>query len=537
MEPSVRGGGSGGTTVDPLPVDSLARGEESTRKRPQPSVRGDEGRGADLARGGESTPKRARGGASNRKRGRDGDKEAVEGRLVRGNGGRCNISDGTPGGGGTRKQLPVRGDGGRCTITDAMVGGGKMNRIGNGAAALARGGGESNRKRGRDGDTEPSVCGGGTGNIRNAVLPDREMTGIEDDVTLARGGGASNLKRSREDDTKKYTDTSVDTSNTAGPDLIRAAIRTLPPPPDLLISLEKEDDDPVYWALYSRGIEPDNRYRHYVDLYLCNRPEPSFWNEIWKSLPLKLHDAGLLAAVHSVIEFAPGMEGIHNLSSNITRILNNHPGPVSCLRVDSTELPGPGLMNQWMTILTAKLVGELFLLNINLPMDLELPLHHLRSPKLKKLCVGFASIRNCLQLAFGSEKEETHCWASLTELNLASCMFDGSDLSYSIRDLFGLKVLTIGSSNLTVGCDCEGLILASMSLIHLWDCTAEIAVTVGRAPALKYLTVGVKAAKAPSLLIQIDICEDLRYLDRVALHQQDFRLCTGYQTKVQISYY
>uniref|UniRef100_K3ZNN5 F-box/LRR-repeat protein 15/At3g58940/PEG3-like LRR domain-containing protein n=1 Tax=Setaria italica TaxID=4555 RepID=K3ZNN5_SETIT len=330
------------------------------------------------------------------------------------------------------------------------------------------------------------------------------------------------------------------------PALIKKSVRALPPPPDRLILLDGANDDdkedPVALALHYRGIYPDDRFDPYFDLFIYQRPFKEERLQAWMKFPLKLHDAGLVAAADSIIRWGPGLSGRYvDVTGEIDRILDVHPGPIACLRVDSSAFPAPERLRRWIDILTAREVQEVILLNLTRPEDMEAPLQHLRSRRLTFLAIGFVNIRACLRHAMEAAYLDGHAWSSLKYLTLTACAFDGSDLSQTVHDLQGLKTLTIRSCPLTEACNEDGLLIASPSLVALqfYSCTADHKVTIGQAPALTRLTLGVvpapKAAAArPPPLVQINImfCSILNTVDQVDMHQQNIVIRSEYMMRV-----
>ncbi|CAN6374114.1 unnamed protein product [Urochloa humidicola] len=133
-----------------------------------------------------------------------------------------------------------------------------------------------------------------------------------------------------------------------------------------------------------------------------------------------------------------------------------------------------------------------------------------------------------------------HPWSSLKDLYLMACAFNGPDLSKTINDLRGLKTLSIRSCPLTDECSENGLCIESPSLamVELWSCTADRKVTIGRAPGLIRLILGVvpapEAAAAPPPPVQIEVmyCSNLNILGQLDMRQQNITFGSEYKITV-----
>uniref|UniRef100_A0A0E0F998 RING-type domain-containing protein n=1 Tax=Oryza meridionalis TaxID=40149 RepID=A0A0E0F998_9ORYZ len=109
----------------------------------------------------------------------------------------------------------------------------------------------------------------------------------------------------------------------------------------------------------------EDDYNPYVDLYKFGRPAPDFWYSVWMRGPLVLHDKKLLLASDSLGVHRGGE--IPDLADAITDVLDNHPGPVSYFRVDSTTWTDDNQLVKWFETLSNKSVEEITLLNIGCP--------------------------------------------------------------------------------------------------------------------------------------------------------------------------
>lgn len=188
------------------------------------------------------------------------------------------------------------------------------------------------------------------------------------------------------------------------PELIAEVIRALPSPPARRIvlggAMDDGKEDPVALALSRRGIHGDNTLDPYFNLFMFHRlANDEEWVRAWMDVPLNLHDAGFVAAIDSLVRWRPEKSRRYmDVSQEMSRALEMHPGPVSCLRVDASEFPPPDRLRRWIELLSAKNVQELILLNLTGPEETEAPLHDLRSSRLTKLTVGFLSLRRALPL-------------------------------------------------------------------------------------------------------------------------------------------
>ncbi|CAL4995475.1 unnamed protein product [Urochloa decumbens] len=296
--------------------------------------------------------------------------------------------------------------------------------------------------------------------------------------------------------------------------LVKEAVSSLPPPPGRGIWLDgaqADNEDPVALALKKRGIDPDARYDPYFDLFMYGRPLKEERLRAWLRFPLKLHDAGLVEAERSIITWGSGLCGRRvDFTSEITNILELHPGPIVCLRIDES----------------ASYAGT--------------SASYLRSRRLTYLAIGFINIRACLRLAMEAAELDGHPWSSLKGLTLTACAFDGPDLSRTISNLPGLKNFSMHSCPLSVACSEDGFHIHSDSLVtlRLWRCTTDHKVTVGPAPALTRLTLGVapapKEVADPPPLVEIEItfCSSLNILDQLDMHQQDISFISKSKMKV-----
>ncbi|KAG0552449.1 hypothetical protein BDA96_01G508200 [Sorghum bicolor] len=329
------------------------------------------------------------------------------------------------------------------------------------------------------------------------------------------------------------------------PALIAEALQASGPPPRRLIHRRSEDEDedekedPVALALYWRGVEREDRYDPYVDYFFVGRPQAYSWYQIWRERPLQLHDAGLVAAVDSVIMWGAGLRSRYlDVSDHVTRVLEAHPGPVATLRLDASEFPSRQQLNRWMPLLSVKQAKQVILINLTTPIEeTEVALDQLCSRGLTYLGVGFLNLQECLGKALVSAGDDGHPWSTLRHLSLTACLFLGPQLEQTVKDLWGLRTLRISNSELTQGCDEDnGLHIESPKLVCVVfsSCTATKKLVLGRAPALTTLQLGVRSAitsSATSPPIHIHFCECLHEL-HLSLPYHDITLWSSYTTKV-----
>lgn len=137
----------------------------------------------------------------------------------------------------------------------------------------------------------------------------------------------------------------------------------------------------------------------------------------WQQTPLVLHDSDLVDAVQIKLPVAEAKAEAEDLTKTITKVLRNHPGPIERLRLDHSVCPGEGLLREWVEELSGKGVRELVMLNLTQPMEMDFPLHRLRSRSLTTLALGF--------FALGWQGAHADDLSSLQQLHLAGCRFSG----------------------------------------------------------------------------------------------------------------
>ncbi|KAJ1298327.1 hypothetical protein BS78_01G444200 [Paspalum vaginatum] len=278
-----------------------------------------------------------------------------------------------------------------------------------------------------------------------------------------------------------------------------------------------------------------------MHLSLYGRPETEPLERAWRSLPLQLHDAGLVDA--AIWRPLPTM--YMDLSDKMIHILQSHPGPVRCLRMDSSEFPSvPERLARLIDAASKSNVEELMMMNLTGPADVEFPLHRLRGDRLRSLCLGFVSVMQGMKDALAAAGVEGYAWCTIAELRLVSCRFDESAMSRIVADLLGLRKLQM--------CWChfsKPLTLESRSLIciELSNCSAAVSggvvFAIGRAPLLTSLTTGVipvaspvvgdAAVPAPVIRIVIYFCEAMNNFDYVSLQEHCLELWSSSSVRIQ----
>uniref|UniRef100_A0A0E0MJJ8 FBD domain-containing protein n=1 Tax=Oryza punctata TaxID=4537 RepID=A0A0E0MJJ8_ORYPU len=217
------------------------------------------------------------------------------------------------------------------------------------------------------------------------------------------------------------------------------------------------------------------------DLYLAGRPVPESWRRIWEASPLVLHDRVLLQAKEDLGIFSG--DGAPNLTSVITSVLVNHPGPVSCFRIDSsTWSHGTDQLSHWMKILSRKGASEFVLINLACPTDLEFPLDELQCSILKILRLGFLRMPELNMFSF-------YHTPSLRVLQFISCKFSEHGLYAAIESCKTLVELQIGFSdeNMRIRSD-------SLELIQIWQSSGSRLV-IEDSPKLKVLVPGFRPSQ------------------------------------------
>lgn len=103
-----------------------------------------------------------------------------------------------------------------------------------------------------------------------------------------------------------------------------------------------------------------------MDLYLYGRPVSDFWEKLWICSPLVFHDMELLSVRRYIASCRKNGDFSSDLTSEISSILDEHPGPISSFRIDSCSWTGGSeKLAQWLEILSAHGVQELMLINNN----------------------------------------------------------------------------------------------------------------------------------------------------------------------------
>jgi hypothetical protein len=248
-------------------------------------------------------------------------------------------------------------------------------------------------------------------------------------------------------------------------------------------------------ATHTHSTGAGKVYLPSCDLYLYGRPLPDVWDNVWKEDPLVLHDMEMLHAsrkVHEEEDVALPKDTAPNFTLQIASILDNHPGPVSLLRLDSSawSLDGDHL-GLLMDKASTKGVENLIIINTLLLTDISFPINALQSSNLRHLSLGFMCIRG---MAVGSFN-----YSCLIKFCIFGCIYDGDALSAIISECFSLRELIIV-------CTIENLRVVSQSLvsIQISESTAD-SLQIEYAPKLQVLATGIRPRNGgPLVLIDIN---------------------------------
>ncbi|KAL6870967.1 hypothetical protein ACP4OV_014815 [Aristida adscensionis] len=252
--------------------------------------------------------------------------------------------------------------------------------------------------------------------------------------------------------------------------------------------------------------EPQQDFSHYrynqsMDLYLFARPVSSFWEQYWMNKPLVLHDKELVLASQYIGKSEVG--GTVDLSSEITDVLSNHPGPVRHFRLDTSFWTEKNLAD-WLKTLSLKRVEEVVVISMTKSGDEVFPTEQLQSSSLKVLTIAFMKIPRLDMLEFE--------YTSLRTLQLIGCTCDSRKLSYVISDCHNLQELSIGFFT-------EPLSIISDSLVHvqIWQSEAGW-LSVKSSPKLQCITTGIRPKEGySSVTIGISDAPDLRSISFLML--------------------
>ncbi|KAE8776826.1 hypothetical protein D1007_50477 [Hordeum vulgare] len=112
----------------------------------------------------------------------------------------------------------------------------------------------------------------------------------------------------------------------------------------------------------------------------------SRWRTLWRSTPLVLVDIHLLPKARA---FRPTPADSPAVTSAVSRILEAHPGPFSCVHLICSRMKAykPQLA-RWLQLLAAKGVQDLVVVNRPLPLDVPLPASLFTIATLTRLYVG-----------------------------------------------------------------------------------------------------------------------------------------------------
>ncbi|GJN13895.1 hypothetical protein PR202_gb00651 [Eleusine coracana subsp. coracana] len=255
--------------------------------------------------------------------------------------------------------------------------------------------------------------------------------------------------------------------------------------------------------------QPSPRAGRTIQMFITNPSTSIFMATLYrhsgkkcgKSPPLVFHDKELLDAsrfIHDEEGVALRKDRGSDFTHEITSVLNNHPGPVSNFRVDSSVWSGgSGQLGIWMSMLSRKGIQEVVIINSALPTDVSFPITALESTELRSLSLGFLSISD---LAIGAFE-----YSSLTELRLFGCTYDGQALSAVISECSSLRELVIGFSVHDVS-----IISQSLVSIKMFNSNAT-SFTIDYAPKLQILSTGVSPRnRGQPVLIDINSSHALK---------------------------
>lgn len=154
--------------------------------------------------------------------------------------------------------------------------------------------------------------------------------------------------------------------------MLESLAENLPSPPistGLFLSAPITDQRTIHAAIESDNeyILPDKAvamiFSHLPikDVFRFGFKLSKGWLDARKSLPLVLHDAQLIPD-HLKAKIVKGGLFRYNIASNITRVLDLHPGPVAYMRLEYTTWKGGNTqVRLWIEKLITKGVNELLL--------------------------------------------------------------------------------------------------------------------------------------------------------------------------------
>jgi hypothetical protein len=347
------------------------------------------------------------------------------------------------------------------------------------------------------------------------------------------------------------------------PDLIAAAIHLLPPLPDASVVLISEHGEELFKEMdvykdilsYGRVIGPEEEAAAVKKVgteeaaAAVKKVEPEEaataavkkgrWELAWRSLPLVIHDTGLVGAIE---DLDPDLGDVAASVSTaaITGVLEEHPGPVNCIRIEISECPSPDLVRTWIDLIGAKERGgrrlrELVLVNQSRPTD--------EAFQLNLLPGGPGGLRS-LSLCFFAltPLDADHLSPCLAELRLMGCDLCWQALSALLPELRALQLLVLGCCNITRGCGPEGFRVVSCSLTHfeMALCTASGAIRIEYAPKLATFLTGVRPlpllGKAGRLRLDLRTPGALRELQDLTLLRHDLTFISTSSTWVRIRF-
>uniref|UniRef100_A0A453R878 F-box domain-containing protein n=1 Tax=Aegilops tauschii subsp. strangulata TaxID=200361 RepID=A0A453R878_AEGTS len=112
----------------------------------------------------------------------------------------------------------------------------------------------------------------------------------------------------------------------------------------------------------------------------------SRWRALWRSTPLVLVDIHLLPKAQA---FRPTPANSPAVTAAVSRILEAHPGPFSCVHLICSQMDGyRAQLARWLQLLAAKGVQDLLLVNHPWPLGVPLPATLFTITTLTRLYVG-----------------------------------------------------------------------------------------------------------------------------------------------------
>jgi hypothetical protein len=220
------------------------------------------------------------------------------------------------------------------------------------------------------------------------------------------------------------------------------------------------------------------KYYPFAHIFQGGAPDRSAHDQ-WEARPLVFHDRHLVMAMEQEGDVASNSIGEEtpDVSSNITSILNEHPGPVRSFRLDSSTWAKDKDLTSWLRVLSKKSVQDVTVINLERRSDTSFPIEELQSGNLRILCLGFVGLPNLDLYCFN--------YSGLQLLHLFCCSFQGLKLAWILTDCTSLRELGISycKENLTVNSK-------SLETVRIWGTRANRLV-VRSAPKLTAIVTGI----------------------------------------------